>query len=108
MDDDGFRLDVQPTSSHIVVHLSGELDSSIAHVVRGQLTDLIVQGDERDVLLDFQNLQFIDASGLGILVSTNASLGADGRRLQIQNPSEFVMRLFRITGLDRSLGLPEI
>ena len=108
MDHDDFRLEVESNTSEIVVYLDGELDAMSAHMLTEQLPSVIVRNDERPVAFDFANLRFIDASGLGILVTANTSLGLDGRRLEIRNPSEFVMRLFRITGLDRALKLPEI
>jgi anti-anti-sigma factor len=64
--------------SEIVVHLSGELDAMTAHMLSEQLRSVIVRDDERPVSFDFANLQFIDPSGLGILVTANPNLRSMG------------------------------
>jgi anti-anti-sigma factor len=106
--DGDFNVEVHSTTSEITVRLFGDLDAFTAHVITEQLPALIIRGDDHTLVFDFAHLRFIDASGLGILVAANTSLALDGRRLEIRNPSDFVMKLFRITGLDRILRLPEI
>jgi anti-anti-sigma factor len=108
MEHDDFSVEVESSATEIVVRLRGELDAMTVHILSDQLPAAIVRHDERPVAFDFAELQFIDASGLGILVNANTSLGLDGRRLEIRNPSKFVMRLFGITGLDRILKCSEV
>jgi stage II sporulation protein AA (anti-sigma F factor antagonist) len=108
LDEVGFRLDVQSNTSAIIVYLYGELDAMAANVLSDELPNLIRRDDDRTVTFDFANLRFIDASGLGILGTANTALGANGRHLAIRNHSDFVMKLFRITGLSRVLRLEEI
>ena len=51
---------------HTVLVLSGEIDSHTALQFKRTVTD-ILNGDERDLIIDMHNVSYMDSSGLGIL-----------------------------------------
>jgi anti-sigma B factor antagonist len=77
--------------------LSGELDALNAPRLR---TVLLEPADEdRDVVIDLSQLDFIDSSGIGVLVGALKRYEASGRRLVLRSPSQALRRVFDMTGL---------
>lgn len=56
-------------------------------------------------ILDFANLKYISSVGLGILVSTQQRLKAEGHKLSIVGASDHIRELFRITRFDNLIDI---
>ncbi|NJP11502.1 MAG: STAS domain-containing protein [Leptolyngbyaceae cyanobacterium RU_5_1] len=83
-----------------VVQPSGILNSSLA----GQLcreVDEVVKSGIRLVLIDLQDVTFIDSSGLGGLVNAFKSARIAGSKLVFCSVCEQARMLFEITGMDQ-------
>lgn len=80
------------------VRLRGELDLATSPLVQGRLGEL---GACREpTLLDLEELTFIDASGIGLVVTAAQAAARDGWLFAITPGSDPVRRLFEIVGLD--------
>ena len=92
-------VDVYAEAGHTVLAVSGEVDVYTAHTLRGRLTELIVSG-RHQLVVDLSGVDFIDSTGLGVLVGgLNKSIEAGGSlALVCQRAS--MLRLLEITGLD--------
>ena len=86
--------------------LAGELDLSTAADLEEEL-----RGAERDgtglVVLDLRELEFMDSSGLRVIVVADSRARELGRRLAIVQGPEPVARVFQVTGLDSRLEIVE-
>ncbi len=58
-----------------------------------------------EVLIDLSNTRFIDSSGLGVLLSLNKTLHAQGCTLKLLNPSIAVAQLIELTRLHRVFAI---
>lgn len=56
---------------------------------------------QAEVSIDLSKTRFIDSSGLGVLLSLNKSLRAQGGVLKLLNPSSAVAQLIELTRLHR-------
>lgn len=94
-----------PARGTAVVQVSGGVDLSNAAALR---TDLMkaLKGSKLAVV-DLSGLNFIDSTGLGVLVGRlRAQLQMDGE-LRLVITSERILRNFRITGLDKIFAIFE-
>jgi anti-sigma B factor antagonist len=55
--------------------------------------------------LDLEGVDFMDSTGLGMLVRIARGLGSENGELTLVNPSRQVIRLLRLTGVDGMPGL---
>jgi anti-sigma B factor antagonist len=88
------------------LHLRGELDLYSAPT----LDDAVVaaEGEKWPCLcLDLSRLEFMDSSGLRVIMRTHARAAQDGRKLVLRRGPENIDRVFRLTGLDRELEWTE-
>lgn len=58
-----------------------------------------------NVVVDLENLGFIDSSGLGVLVSALRRVKERGGTLRLVCTKESILKIFRITGLDKVFPL---
>jgi len=82
-----------------VVTLSGELDAATARDVRESLTELIATAPGTVVVLDLHELEFIDSTGLGLLVGAQKQARDAGRDLVLGSPRRPVYRALEVAGL---------
>ena len=81
-----------------LVTVGGELEFGTAASLRTTLSDLAQHGHHR-VVVDLAGLQFIDSTGLSLLVQAKQRFEAEGLRLELRRPSERVHRVFETSGL---------
>jgi anti-sigma B factor antagonist len=83
-----------------VIYLSGELDLISA----GQFStaiDTALADHPGGLILDASGLNFMDSSGIALLVSAAQRAG----QMQVRNPTPIVRRLIELTGLSEVLRI---
>jgi anti-sigma B factor antagonist len=83
-----------------VVSVAGELDIATAEQAYSYITE-IIDGRPAPVTVDLSGVTFCDASGLGALARLARHARAAGRQLSLTSARPSVLKVMRITGLDR-------
>lgn len=83
-----------------VVSAAGEVDATTVELLRPEIMRLADDG-RIQVVLDLSDVTFLDSSGLGALVSGHRRLQLLGGRLGLVCRNDLVLRVFRLTGLDK-------
>jgi anti-sigma B factor antagonist len=93
-------LDIRESSREGVdiLSLKGRLTVGEASSVREKITDVIAAGTV-NVLLNLQNVEYIDSTGLGALVICFTSLKKAGGALKLVNPNKRNVELLLLTKL---------
>ena len=84
--------------------LFGRLGSATVGEVRTALSDAIDSGID-DLLVDLAGVEFVDATGLGVLVGGHRKAERAGRRLVLCNVPERIDRLLLATRLHRIIAI---
>ena len=86
------------------IAVQGELDLSTAPELEGPLEQALDSG-EGSVLIDLSQCEFIDSTGIALIVRAWQRLdsGGNGRGLVICSHNEQVRRVLEITGLELSI-----
>jgi anti-sigma B factor antagonist len=90
-----------------VIAVRGELDLSTAPALEGPL-DAALGNGSKGVLIDLAECEFIDSTGLALIVRASQQLdaaGAGNGRLVLCSPNDQVQRVLEVSGLDRSIPL---
>jgi anti-anti-sigma factor len=94
-----FAISAAGDGDTYVIRVEGELDLSdcprLEHALRAAEVSRAFQ-----ILLDLEELTFIDAAGLGVLVAAWHRSMTDGNRLQVTPGKGNVASVFRLTSLD--------
>jgi anti-anti-sigma factor len=83
-----------------IVQPSGILDGVSVNQLRREISDIVESG-ANIVLVDFQDVTFMNSSGLGALVSTLKVVRSAGAELFLCSLSDQVKIIFQLTKMDR-------
>ncbi len=82
---------------------AGEIDTSTVSVLTVALESHMLDSSEGDVVLNMAAVEFIDSSGLRVLIDAHRTTAQAGRLLVISEPSIVVRRLLEVSGLHTHL-----
>lgn len=99
-----FDVTISEHGETVHVELSGELDISTAPLLEDGLRRLEADGPEL-LLLDLSRLEFMDSTGLRLLIGADARARAAGRRFVLVRGNEMVQRVLHLTRLDERLEI---
>jgi anti-sigma B factor antagonist len=94
------RLTDRTVGACIVVDVAGEIDVSTADELRQRLTGHLDEG-RTDLVVNLSGVEFMDSTGLGVLVGVLKRTRSVGGRLQLVVASERLSTLLRITALEQ-------
>jgi anti-sigma B factor antagonist len=102
-DQTGFSVESQtPRQGFAIVQVAGELDFFTSPAFRSCVTGLMDDGASH-LIVDFSRLDFIDSSGLGVLVVAARRAASQAVDLALVCPPEgHVERILGVTGLVRA------
>ncbi len=86
-----------------VVSVHGELDLSSADELRGALGDGTGGEAKSRLIVDLVGTTFLDSTALGIMAAAAKALERAGGSLTVVATDPRIVRIFRLTGLDRSI-----
>lgn len=93
-------VDTWLDEDRLVVELVGELDVYSVPRLREALDQLPYEARRR-IAVEVSQLDFLDSSGLGVLLGATKRARAFGGGLCLAGAQERVLKIFRITGLAR-------
>src|SRR4051794_35239072 len=102
-----FTVERSEEGEHLRLVLYGELDLYSAP----RLDDELVRAEGEmwpELVLDLCRLDFMDSSGLRLLLRAHARAENEGRRVRIVHSGGTVGRVLRITSVDKALTVTEI
>ena len=85
----------------VCVRLSGELDHFSAQSIRRELDGIIADRTIRYLVLDFSRLQFMDSSGIGVILGRYRQMRDRGGQVGVINMNQHIARIFRMSGMDK-------
>jgi anti-sigma B factor antagonist len=88
----------------LVAH--GQIDLYSAPIFKTAFVDAIEDG-MKDIVVDLSHVDFMDSTGLGVLVGVSRRLKLLGGSLAIVSPDPTIRRVFEIAGLDRRFEIFE-
>jgi anti-sigma B factor antagonist len=83
-----------------VLAVAGEIDVYTAPKLREQIVALVDEG-RYDLIIDMSAVDFLDSTGLGVLVGGLKRVRAHDGSLALVCAEERILKIFRITGLTK-------
>lgn len=83
----------------LYIMLCGELDECSASYTRTIMDDLMDSNTCNQVIIDLSELEFMDSTGIGVLIGRYKKLKNKNIPIYICNPSNHVEKIFKMSGL---------
>ena len=93
----GFKVVVKDDVT--LIEVGGQLIVGNRQLLKEQVFDQLERGD-RKFRLDFSKTDYVDSSGLGVLVTLSKKIREQGGQLSLVSLSEDLRTLFELTKLD--------
>jgi anti-sigma B factor antagonist len=98
------KLEHHTTDGIEVVDVEGEIDVYTAPRLRELLIDLVNSGHYQ-LVVNMEKVEFLDSTGLGVLVGGLKRVRAHDGSLDLVCTQERILKIFRITGLTKVFGI---
>jgi anti-sigma B factor antagonist len=99
-----FKVETEPLEAGQAVNVIGELDQATVPELKRVLAEALKVADGA-VFVDLSDCDFIDSTGLSLLVDAERRLSEGGRGFAICCPRAEVRRLLELTGIDEAVGM---
>lgn len=91
-------LRTREAGGRTVVVVGGEIDVYTAPKLRDKISELVAEG-HHDLLIDMEGVDFLDSTGLGVLVGGLKKVRAEDGSMELICSQDRLLKIFRITGL---------
>ncbi len=98
------KLDHHNKDTIEIVDVEGEIDVYTAPRLRELLIDLVNSGHYQ-LVVNMEKVEFLDSTGLGVLVGGLKRVRAHDGSLDLVCTQERILKIFRITGLTKVFGI---
>jgi anti-sigma B factor antagonist len=101
-----FRVDARNEPGATIIAISGELDLASSPALEEALRRALASGPEL-VVVDLRELEFMDSTGLSVIVKAQQATRRAGRRMCLVKGPPQVQRLLSLTGVAERIELVE-
>lgn len=99
-----FGVELHEEAGGVRVEVSGEIDLSVIEDLEGRLAPALERAPD-PLVLDLRRVEFLDSSGLRLLIALNEQTAADGRRFALVADGDPVTRVLELAGIDNRLEI---
>jgi anti-sigma B factor antagonist len=99
-------LETRDVEGRTIVSVGGEIDVYTAPKLRDKITELVAAGTF-DIVIDMEAVEFLDSTGLGVLVGGLKKVRAHDGSLHLICNQDRLLKIFRITGLAKVFTIHE-
>lgn len=85
----------------IIAFLSGEIDHHAAAEMRFFIDGELERSTPRLIIFDFSGVEFMDSSGIGLILGRIRVISGWGGRAVIENPRPSIRKMLCLAGLER-------
>lgn len=83
----------------LIVSITGELDHHSAEYIRSKIDSEIIKSTTKNIIFDFAKVNFMDSSGIGVIMGRFKNVQQLNGKAAIINLSPQVKRIFEMSGL---------
>ena len=91
----------------LTIALTGEIDHHCAKEYIHAITSKIEAYSPEICILDFQEVSFVDSSGIAVVINTLRTVTKMEGRLEISGLRQQPMKVFKASGIDKLVNIKE-
>jgi stage II sporulation protein AA (anti-sigma F factor antagonist) len=93
--------------NEISFKLSGEIDHHNAVAIRSDMDKILVTHRPSKLYLDLSGIDFMDSSGLGLIMGRYTLMKKFGGVTVIKNPAPRVIKILKLSAIERLIKIEE-
>ncbi|MBR2635292.1 MAG: STAS domain-containing protein [Clostridia bacterium] len=92
-------------NGELIVRVTGDIDHHSALGLREEIDEKMEEIRPSRLLLDLGGTDFMDSSGLGLILGRLRKAGEMKIPMTLLNPSEAILKLLHLAGLEKTLDI---
>ncbi|MBQ7346611.1 MAG: anti-sigma factor antagonist [Clostridia bacterium] len=101
----GSQVTYETRGDTMVVRVGGEIDHHNAVTVRTGIDERLTAERPQKVMLELSAVDFMDSSGLGLIMGRYALVKQYGGSLAVLDPSPAVLKIIKLAGMERMVSI---
>lgn len=93
------KIEIAPEADTVTAVLSGEIDHHGAGRLRDSIDDTLRRTCPRLLVMDFGGVDFMDSSGIGIVLGRYRLMQDMGGKLSLRNLPPHIRKVLRVAGI---------
>ena len=93
------KVEAKTNNNTLYLTIEGELDQHTASYVKELLDQYMLSTVANQVILDLKNLEFMDSTGIGVLIGRYKKMQEKNIPIFILNPSSHIDRILNMTAI---------
>ena len=102
-----YGFDTQSRDGLLCVYLYGEIDHHSAVSLRGELDRLLMRERPRRLVLNLSRIEFMDSSGLGLLMGRYRLMRELGGSVALSAPNARILKILQLAGMERFFDIEQ-
>ena len=95
------EYNLERNEGKLTVTMPKEVDHHCANQIRMEADLLIDTYHARKLIFDFSHTEFMDSSGIGVIIGRSRNMGFTGGQVIAENMNQRVEQIFRVAGLNK-------
>ena len=91
----------------LVQFTTTELDHHVATYIKENVDDIIMRKNIKNIIFDFQNIKFMDSSGIGVIIGRYKKIANAHGNVSVINMNPRVERVFNLSGMGKIIKVCE-
>lgn len=101
------QIEFKVQDLNLLVTFEGELDHHTAKEARESIDKAFDSNNVKNIIIDLHQLNFMDSSGIGLLMGRYKIASQNGGKLYIKNVSERVEKILKMSGMLKIVNIIE-
>ena len=99
------RVSVSMGGNDMLCSIHGDIDHHNARVIRMQIDDELYKQRPRKLTLDLSRVEFMDSSGIGLLMGRYKLIRALGGMVRISHAGERIRKILMLSGIHKIIQI---
>ena len=99
------RVSISLGGNDMLCSIHGDIDHHNARVIRMQIDDELYKQRPRKLTLDLSRVEFMDSSGLGLILGRFSKASEIGTEFTLLNPADSVRKILDVAGIARMIKI---
>lgn len=87
--------------SVLTARLSGDIDHFTAADMRSEIDRAITMNPVSELILDFSAVNFMDSSGIGLVMGRSKLMSELGGKCSVCDPPTYIVKVMKLSGIDK-------
>lgn len=99
------KTQIDFSNNTLYVRLKGDIDHHSAKYIREEIDRELYKYQPKTMIMDLSSVDFMDSSGLGLILGRYSKINMLGGILKVANPGERVEEMLKLAGTDKLIPI---